>query len=68
MGCGVLISSDVFSGQTCLVTFLDASSNITYNLGEETIPFTFFPIDGTPQGKYFMYFSGSDTKIGRAHV
>ena len=61
MGCGVLISSNVFSGQTCLVTFLDASSNITYNLGEETIPFTFFPIDGTPQGKYFMYFSGSDT-------
>jgi hypothetical protein len=30
-------------------------------LGEETIPFTFFPADGTPQGSYFMYFSGSDT-------
>ena len=61
MSCGVYIQSEVFSGQTCTVTFLDDTANITYNLGDKTIPFTFFPIDGTPQGKYFMYFSGSDT-------
>lgn len=61
MACGVLISSVKFSGQTCQVTFLEDGTNQTYNLGVETIPFTFFPSDGTPQGKYFMYFSGSDT-------
>jgi hypothetical protein len=61
MACGVLISSVKFSGQTCQVTFLEDGTNQTYLLGEETIPFTFFPADGTPQGNYFMYFSGSDT-------
>ena len=61
MACGVLISSVKFSGQTCQVTFLEDGTNQTYVLGEETIPFSFFPSDGTPQGKYFMYFSGSDT-------
>lgn len=61
MACGVLISSVKFSGQTCQVTFLESGTNLTYLLGEETIPFTFFPADGTPQGSYFMYFSGSDT-------
>ena len=61
MACGVLISSVKFSGQTCQVTFLESGTNLTYLLGEETIPFTFFPSDGTPQGSYFMYFSGSDT-------
>jgi hypothetical protein len=61
MACGVLISSVKFSGQTCQVTFLEDGTNLTYLLGEETIPFTFFPADGTPQGSYFMYFSGSDT-------
>jgi hypothetical protein len=61
MACGVLISSIKFSGQTCQVTFLEDGTNQTYLLGNETIPFTFFPADGTPQGSYFMYFSGSDT-------
>ena len=61
MSCGVLISSVKFSGQTCQVTFLEDGTNQTFLLGEETIPFTFFPADGTPQGSYFMYFSGSDT-------
>ena len=61
MSCGVLISSVKFSGYTCQVTFLEDGTNQTYLLGEETIPFTFFPADGTPQGKYFIYFSGSDT-------
>ena len=61
MSCGVLISSVKFSGQTCQVTFLEDGTNQTYVLGNEIIPFTFFPADGTPQGKYFMYFSGSDT-------
>ena len=61
MSCGVLISSVKFSGQTCQVTFLEDGTNQTFLLGEETIPFTFFPADGTPQGKYFIYFSGSDT-------
>jgi hypothetical protein len=61
MSCGVLISSVKFSGQTCQVTFLEDGTNQTYVLGNEIIPFTFFPVDGTPQGKYFMYFSGSDT-------
>jgi hypothetical protein len=61
MSCGVLISSVKFLGQTCQVTFLEDGTNQTFLLGEETIPFTFFPADGTPQGSYFMYFSGSDT-------
>ena len=61
MACGVFISSVKFSGQTCQVTFLDASSNLTYQLGEETIPFTYYPPDNSPQGTYFIYFSGTDT-------
>ena len=61
MSCGVFISSVKFSGQTCQVTFLEDGTNQTILLGEETIPFSFFPADGTPQGKYFMYFSGTDT-------
>ena len=61
MACGIFVSSVKFSGQTCQVTFLDDSTNQTYILGEETIPFTFFPEDGTPQGVYFIYFSGTDT-------
>lgn len=61
MSCGVLISSVKFSGQTCQVTFLQDGTDDTFILGDETIPFTFFPNDNFPQGKYFMYFSGSDT-------
>jgi len=61
MACGVFISSVKFSGQTCQVTFLDASSNLTYQLGNETIPFTYYPPDNSPQGTYFIYFSGTDT-------
>lgn len=61
MACGIFVSSVKFSGQTCQVTFLEEGTNLTYNLGEETIPFTFFPEDGTPQGTYFIYFSGTDT-------
>jgi len=49
MSCGVLISSVKFSGQTCQVTFLEDGTNQTFLLGEETIPFTFFPADGTVQ-------------------
>jgi hypothetical protein len=61
MSCGIFVSSVKFSGQTCQVTFLEDGTNQTYILGEETIPFTFFPEDGTPQGVYFIYFSGTDT-------
>ena len=61
MACGIFVSSVKFSGQTCQVTFLEDGTNQTYLLGDETIPFTFFPSDGTPQGTYFIYFSGSDT-------
>jgi hypothetical protein len=61
MACGIFISSVKFSGQTCQVTFLDDSDNLTYQLGDETIPFTYFPPDNSPQGTYFIYFSGTDT-------
>lgn len=61
MACGIFVSSVKFSGQTCQVTFLEDGTNQTYILGEETIPFTYFPEDGTPQGTYFIYFSGTDT-------
>ena len=61
MACGIFVSSVKFSGQTCQVTFLEDGTNQTFLLGEETIPFTFFPSDGTPQGTYFIYFSGTDT-------
>ena len=61
MACGIFVSSYKFSGQTCQVTFLEEGTNQTYVLGDETIPFTFFPEDGTPQGTYFIYFSGTDT-------
>jgi hypothetical protein len=61
MACGIFISSVKFSGQTCQVTFLDASDNLTYQLGDETIPFTYYPPDNSPQGTYFIYFSGTDT-------
>jgi hypothetical protein len=43
-----------------LVTFLDTTLNETFELGVETIPFDYFPADGTPQGKVFIYFSGTD--------
>ena len=57
---GVQISSVFYSGRTCQVLFLEEGTDITVNLGTETIPFTYFPPDGTPQGKYFIYFSGTD--------
>ena len=57
---GVQISSVFYSGRTCQVLFLEDGTDITVNLGTETIPFTYFPPDGTPQGKYFIYFSGTD--------
>ncbi len=57
---GFRIESTQYSGQTCLVTFLDTTLNETFDLGVETIPFDYFPVDGTPQGKVFIYFSGTD--------
>jgi len=57
---GFRVESTVYSGQTCLVTYLDTTLNQTFNLGTETIPFDYFPADGTPQGKVFIYFSGTD--------
>lgn len=57
---GVQISSVFYSGRTCQVLFLEDGTDITTNLGTEIIPFTYFPPDGTPQGKYFIYFSGTD--------
>ncbi len=57
---GFRVESTEFSGQTCLVTFLDTTLNETFELGTEIIPFNYFPADGTPQGKVFIYFSGTD--------
>ena len=57
---GFRIESIEYSGQTCLVSYLDTSTNQTTILGTETIPFDYFPADGTPQGKVFIYFSGTD--------
>ena len=57
---GFRIESTTYSGETCLVSFLDSTTNQTILLGEETIPFDYFPDDGTPQGKVFIYFSGTD--------
>jgi hypothetical protein len=57
---GFRVESTEYSGQTCLVTFLDTTLNETFELGTETIPFNYFPADGTPQGKVFIYFSGTD--------
>jgi len=56
---GVYIYSSNFAGQTGLVRVLEEDTGITYDLGYQTIPFTFFPPDGSPQGKYFIYFSGT---------
>lgn len=56
---GVTINCPNYSGQTALVRFLE-DSGITHELGYETIPFTYFPSDGTPQGVFFLYFSGDD--------
>ena len=53
---GVYIYSSNFAGQTGLVRVLEEDTGITYDLGYQTIPFTFFPPDGSPQGKYFIYF------------
>ena len=57
---GFRVESNTYSGKTCLVSFLDTSTNQTTILGPETIPFDYFPADGTPQGKVFLYFSGTD--------
>ena len=57
---GFRVESTEYSGQTCLVSYLDTSTNQTTILGTETIPFDYFPADGTPQGKVFIYFSGTD--------
>lgn len=57
---GVTINCPNYSGQTALVRFLEEDSGITHELGYETIPFTYFPEDGTPQGVFFLYFSGDD--------
>ena len=59
-GYGVTIDCPNYSGQTALVRFLEEDSGITHELGYETIPFTYFPSDGTPQGVFFLYFSGDD--------
>ncbi len=57
---GYRVESVEYSGQTCLVSYLDSTTNETTILGSETIPFEYFPADGTPQGKVFIYFSGTD--------
>jgi hypothetical protein len=57
---GYRVESIEYSGQTCLVSYLDSTTNETTILGPETIPFEYFPADGTPQGKVFIYFSGTD--------
>jgi hypothetical protein len=57
---GYRVESIEYSGQTCLVSYLDSTTNETTILGPETIPFEYFPADGTPQGKVFIYFSGAD--------
>ena len=57
---GFKVESIKYSGQTCLVSYLDNTTNETIILGTETIPFEYFPTDGTPQGKVFLYFSGTD--------
>jgi len=57
---GFRVESNTYSGKTCIVSFLDNSTNQTTILGPETIPFDYFPADGTPQGKVFLYFSGTD--------
>lgn len=57
---GYRVESTIYSGQTCLVSYLDGTTNETTILGPETIPFEYFPADGTPQGKIFIYFSGTD--------
>ena len=55
---GVLISSDNFNGQTGLVYYKRLNGSVI-NLGEQTIPFTYSPHDGDPQGTYFIYFSAT---------
>lgn len=57
---GFRVESTEYSGRTCLVSFLDTTLNETFELGSQTIPFEYFPTDGTPQGKVFIYFSGTD--------
>lgn len=56
-GYGVTINCPNYSGQTALVRFLE-DNGVTHEVGYETIPFTYFPEDGTPQGLFFLYFSG----------
>ena len=55
---GVLISSDNFNGQTGKVLFKNFSNQVI-DLGYQTLPFVYSPVDGVVQGIYFIYFSST---------
>ena len=56
----VTISSLNYDGETAYVTYLPNDSTTTIDVGAKTIPFTYDSGDGTPQGVFTMFFSGSD--------
>jgi len=45
---GIIISSNVFSGKTVEINFLPAGEYAFINLGDQVIPYTFYPGDLTP--------------------
>ena len=57
---GVIISSVNFSGQTALVSFRDFDTEITFDLGYQTLPFFYEAPDGDTRGLFFLYFSATD--------
>jgi len=56
----VTFTSENYDGDTGYVLYLPNDETTTYDLGAQTIPFTYLSDDGTGQGKYFIYFSGTD--------
>ena len=56
---GVILTSENFSGKTALITFVEEGSELVTNLGYQEIPYTYFPDDGTPQGTYYLFLSGT---------
>ena len=56
---GVILTSENFSGKTALITFVEEGTEIVTNIGYQEIPYTYFPNDGTPQGVYYLFLTGT---------
>lgn len=56
---GIILTSENFLGKTALITFIEEGSELVTNLGYQQIPYTYFPEDGTPQGVYYLFLTGT---------